>query len=257
MNLELTGKNYIVSGSSRGIGAGIAEVLLQEGASVMITGRNQVDVDKTCNVLNSQFPGKVVGHAGDLNDAFVLSELRKKIENDWQVLDGIIANVGAVKPVKDWEISEADWDWYFSSNFSIAVKLVTEFIPDLKRSNSASIVFISSIAGVEEIGAPLPHSASKAALIMYAKGLSRKLANDGIRVNTIAPGNIIFPGGNWDKKSEVNPEAVKKMIDEKVPLKQFGQPSDIGHISAFLLSEKARFITGSCIVVDGGQTSKL
>jgi len=257
MNLELSGKNYIVSGSSRGIGAGIAEVLLQEGASVIITGRNQVDVANTCSALNIQFPGKVFGHAGDLNDAIVLSELRKKIENNWEVLDGIIANAGAVKPVKDWEISEEDWNWYFISNFNIAVKLVTEFIPYLKRSNRASIVFISSIAGVEEMGAPLPYSASKAALIMYAKGLSRKLANDGIRVNTIAPGNILFPGGNWDKKYEVNPEAINKMINEKVPLKQFGKPSDIGNISAFLLSEKASFITGSCIVLDGGQSSKL
>jgi 3-oxoacyl-[acyl-carrier protein] reductase len=257
MNFELIGKNYIVSGSSRGIGAGIAEVLLQEGACVIITGRNLVDVANTCSALNSQFPGKVIGHGGDLNDVIVLRELRKKIESNWEVLDGIIANAGALKPVKDWEISEADWNWYFTSNFNIAVKLVTEFIPDLKRSNSASIVFISSIAGVEEIGAPLPYSVSKAALMMYAKGLSRKLANDRIRVNTIAPGNIIFPGGNWDKKYEVNPEAVNKMIDEKVPLKQFGQPSDIGNISAFLLSEKARFITGSCIVIDGGQTSKI
>jgi 3-oxoacyl-[acyl-carrier protein] reductase len=256
MNLELSGKNYIVSGSSRGIGAGIAEVLLQEGASVLITGRNQDDVANTCNALKIQFPGKVFGHAGDHNDAIVLSELRKKIENNWDVLDGIVANAGAVKPVNDWEISEADWNWYFTSNFNIAVKLVTEFIPYLKKSNSASIVFISSIAGLEEIGAPLPYSASKAALIMYAKGLSRKLANDGIRVNTIAPGNILFPGGNWEKKYEGNPDTINKMIDEKVPLKKFGKPSDIGQVSAFLLSEKANFITGSCIVVDGGQSSK-
>lgn len=92
---------------------------------------------------------------------------------------------------------------------------------------------------------------------MYAKGLSRKLANDGIRVNTIAPGNILFPGGNWEKKYEGNPDTINKMIDEKVPLKKFGKPSDIGQVSAFLLPEKANFITGSCIVVDGGQSSKL
>ncbi|TAJ51865.1 MAG: SDR family oxidoreductase [Chitinophagaceae bacterium] len=254
MNLGLTGKNFIVAGSSRGIGAGIAAVLLEEGANVMITGREHSDVDNTFEKFNKQYPGRILSHVGDLNDTGVLQNLYDQVQGKWKTLHGIVANAGAVKPVNDWDIDEADWDWYLSANFSTSVKLVTRFIKELITTKGA-IVITGSIAGVEDIGAPLPYSAAKAALTMYAKGLSRKLGADGVRVNTVAPGNIIFPGGNWDKKSKANPEAVNQLLETKVPLKQFGKPDDIGNITAFLLSDKAKFITGSCVVVDGGQTS--
>ena len=117
------------------------------------------------------------------------------------------------------------------------------------------MTIISSIAGIEDIGAPLPYSASKAALTMYSKGLAKKLAGDSIRVNTVAPGNITFPNGNWERRQKVDPKAVQKLLDEEVPQKRFGAPEDIGNMVAFLASEKAGFITGGCFVVDGGQTS--
>ena len=89
---------------------------------------------------------------------------------------------------------------------------------------------------------------------MYAKSLSRKLSSEGIRVNTVSPGNIIFPEGNWDRKQKKDPVGIQKMLDEHVPLKSFGKPEDIGNIVSFLLSNRAKFITGSCFVVDGGQS---
>jgi 3-oxoacyl-[acyl-carrier protein] reductase len=254
MNLELTDKVFIISGASRGIGKGIADVLLQENANVAITGLDPEEVHDTYKEFNEKYPGKIIECGGDLNEKSTLLLLETSVRNKWGRIDGLVANAGAVKPVASWEIPDADWEWYFEANFKLAVRFVTHFIPYLKETRGA-IVFIGSIAGLEDIGAPLPYSVSKTALTMYAKGLARKLAPDSIRVNTIAPGNIIFPGGNWDNKRKANPEGIEKMLKEKVPLKRFGTPHDIGNLAAVLVSDKAGFITGSCIVIDGGQTT--
>jgi 3-oxoacyl-[acyl-carrier protein] reductase len=254
MKLDLVDKIYIVSGSSRGIGKGICQVLLEEGAFVVLTGRDEASLKKTNEELCREYPNRSIYVTGDLNEKSTLEKLRSKVLDRWSQIDGIIANAGAVKPVPEWDIQESDWQWYFKANFEIAFRFITHFIPDLKVTKG-NIVIISSIAGIEEIGAPLPYSSSKAALNMYAKGLASKLAAESIRVNTVAPGNIMFQGGNWDLKSKKNPQDVKKVLRDKVPLQSFGDPSDIGNIVAFLLSSKAKFITGSCFVVDGGQSS--
>ena len=254
MNLNFDDKVFAVFGSSRGIGKGIANVLLKEGAKVILTGLEKMELNSTFIEFNNGFPNRVLQQYGDLNKKEILKKVEQLILKKWNRIDGIVANAGAVKPVPDWKISDSDWKWYFTANFNVAVHCVTHFLPHLKQTEG-SIVFISSIAGIEDIGAPLPYSSSKAALTMYAKGLARKLSPYNIRVNSVAPGHIFFPGGNWEKKQKDDPSGVQKMLQEKVPLKQFGSPEDIGNIVAFLLSEKASFITGSCFVVDGGQTS--
>jgi 3-oxoacyl-[acyl-carrier protein] reductase len=254
MNLGLADKNILISGSTRGIGLGIAECLLQEGANVMLTGSESDNSRETFLRLNDAYPAKVEYVWGDLSLPEVSLLIENTITEKWGCLDGIVANSGKVKPVPEWDIPNSDWDWYLKQNLVASVDLVTRLIPKLKVSKG-SIVFTGSIAGIEEIGAPLPYSAAKAALTMYSKGLSKKLAPFKIRVNIVAPGNIIFPGGNWDKKMNADQGGIKKMLRENVPLNEFGTPEDIGNIVAFLLSQNAKFITGSCIVVDGGQTS--
>ncbi|MBN2121137.1 MAG: SDR family oxidoreductase [Candidatus Omnitrophica bacterium] len=256
MRLGLEKKVFIVSGSSRGIGKGIAKILLEEGACVVLTGREEKSLKATFREFSSLFKGRLLEQAGDLNTTSTLKKLRQKVLKKWGRINGLVANAGGVKPVKELFISDSDFKWYFQANFELARRFVTYFIEDIKETKGA-IVFISSIAGLEDVGAPLAYSAAKAALGVYAKGLSRRLAFEGIRVNTVAPGNILFAGGNWDKKQKANPEAVKKMLKEKVALRCFGSPEDIGNIVAFLLSERAGFITGSCFVVDGGQTLKM
>src|SRR3954452_12123115 len=117
-----------------------------------------------------------------------------------------------------------------------------------------SIVLVSSIAGLESLGAPIPYGTAKAALEHYAKDLSRRVGRHGVRVNTVAPGNILFPGGTWQRKLDADPAGVQSMIAAEVPLGRFGTPMEIGSAVAFLASDRAAFITGACMVVDGGQT---
>jgi 3-oxoacyl-[acyl-carrier protein] reductase len=122
------------------------------------------------------------------------------------------------------------------------------------EQNYGSIVYISSIAGVEVIGAPIHYSVAKASLMAFAKNLSKKLARNNIRTNVICPGNIYFEEGTWDFKLRKNREEVLEMIDKTVPMNRFATPEEIANLALFLASERASFITGSTIIADGGQT---
>ena len=127
------------------------------------------------------------------------------------------------------------------------------FFSNVISQNKGSITFISSISGIEFVGAPISYSTAKAALNSFTKTLSQKLAPN-VRVNSVAPGNIWIENGTWDLKQKENSEGVQKMLNEKVPLNRFGLPEEVGNLVLFLSSKKASFITGSCFVIDGGQT---
>lgn len=256
MNLEINNKVIFITGSSRGIGNGIARVLLNEGCRVIISGRSSKSLKDQNKKLNKIFPGKIISVEGDVNDKTVVNKVINKSIDKWGSIDGIVANAGAVRNVNNCEINKDDWDWFFKNNFSVAYGAIQLLIPLLTKSKG-SIVTIGSIAGLEDVGAPLPYVSSKAALLAYTKSLSKRLAKNNIRVNIVSPGNIIFPGGNWGKKQILNPGGIEKMLNEKVPLKRFGAPEDIGNMVAFLLSPRASFITGSNFIIDGGQTNSL
>jgi len=254
MNLGFTDKVYLVSGSSRGIGKGIAAGLLEEGARVVLTGRDLETLETTRGELAAVGEERVIAVQGDLNRDDTLSSVEQRALQRWGRIDGVVANAGAVKPVEPWQIPDEDWEWYFEANFKISYRFVARFIPHLIKSRG-SVVFIGSIAGIEEIGAPLPYSTAKAAVSMYAKGLARTLAGDGVRVNVINPGNVYFEGGNWDRRMREDPDTTRRLIEQRVPMNGFASPEDIAAATLFLLSDKAKFVTGSSLTVDGGQTS--
>ena len=209
MNLNLFNKTFLISGSSRGIGLKIAETLLSEGANVIITGRSKNLIKNQFNKLYSKFGLKVAYTNGDIKSNLVLKKIKNLVKKRWKKLDGIIANAGSVKMNISSFSSEKDFYWYQKNNFLTAFKFVNYFLNEIKKSRG-SIIFISSIASLKDIGAPLGFASSKLSLNFYSKFLANKVAKYNARVNNIIPGNIYYKGGNWDKKKKKIPKKLKK-----------------------------------------------
>lgn len=253
MNLELNSKNVIVTGSSRGIGLSIAKGFLEEGSKVCLVSRDSKKLFESERELKKKYsPEKVFAIKCDCEDLESLHSAREKIETLWGRLDIVVINVGSGLSSADALPSKDDWEVSWNNNFESALQTSRAFLPMLK-SSKGNFLFISSIAGIESFGAPTAYSTAKAAIIALSKNMARKLA-PSVRVNVLAPGNVFFKGGTWDKKIKKNSHLVEKMLDEKVPMGRFAYPEEISDAAVFLCSERAKFITGSTLVVDGGQT---
>ncbi len=255
MDLKLKDKVVLVTGSSRGLGLGIIEVFLQEDAKIIVTGRHKEEINEVVKNLIKIYPEeRIKSFCGDLTKFKNIKNCVDFTLKNFGRIDILIANLGSGKGTIDWDISENDWNNMMEINFYGARRIVNEVVPYMIKQNNGSIVFISSIAGIEVIGAPIHYSVAKAALKAYSKNLSKKLARNNIRVNTVCPGNIFFEGGTWDIKLKENKEKVLEMINNVVPLNRFASPEEIANVVVFVSSEKSSFLTGSCITVDGGQT---
>lgn len=258
MDLNLRGKVALVAGSSRGIGFATARAFLREGACTVITGRDRASLADAQSVLESEFgQERLMTCEGDLCDLDVITSTLSSIRERWDRLDCLVANVGSGRGPRGWDLPEHDWDRLFDSNFACSRRLVQEGLRGMVRSGAGSIVFVASIVGVESTVAPLPYSAAKSAIINYGKNLARQVGGSGVRVNSVAPGNIVFPGGSWERHLLERRGEVMKEIEAEVPMQRFGRPEEVADVIVFLSSDRAAFITGSCVVVDGGQTRSI
>ena len=251
MELNLINSQVVVVGGTNGIGLSISKNFLREGAIVHIIARNENK--DLISELEKKYNSKFFFYKSDVTKIDPLKITSKKIlQKTNNKLDILISNVGNGSVESDPLYSKKDWEDSWNTNFTSALN-VTRVFSNVITQNKGSMTFISSIAGIEFVGAPISYSTAKAALISFIKTLSHKLAPD-VRVNSVAPGNIFIDNGTWDLKQKENPEAVQKMLNEKVPLNRFGLPQEVTNLVLFLSSKKASFITGSCIVIDGGQT---
>jgi 3-oxoacyl-[acyl-carrier protein] reductase len=259
MDLGLQNKVVFIAGSSRGIGRAIAAALLAEGANIVLTGRDPDRLNKTLAELappNNR--DRVLSLCGDLLDRSFAEKAFARTAERFGTIDHLVANIGSGKGQPGWDLPDEEWQRLFAVNFFGSARLTQTGLPYLLANpEGGSILYIASIAGVEAGPAPLPYSAAKAALLNYAKNLSRELAAHRIRVNAIAPGNILFEGGSWHERMAKNPGQVQRMLEVDVPQKRFGAPPDIGALAAFLCSTASGFTTGACYVVDGGQTRSI
>ena len=253
MFLGLKDKKVLVTGSSRGIGFAVAKAFLQEDAKVCLTSRNKKNLDTAITSLKRHDKANsLISHICDCSDPKSLSDLKQFIELEWNGLDIVVANVGDGKSVDEAIPPREIWEAVWKQNFTSSLETARFFLPLLQESKG-SLLFISSIAGLEAFGAPVDYSTSKSAVLALAKNMARRLG-EKIRVNVVAPGNIFFKGGSWDIKRKANPQKVKEIIESQVPMKRFGRAKEVADAILFLSSERASFITGSVLVVDGGQT---
>ena len=257
MDLYLKGKVALVSGSSRGIGKAIAYGLLKEGAVVYLNGRNKEMLDSVHKDFNAQFPDKVFKFTGDLTSTETIKDLIKIIINVHERLDIVVANIGSGRFKTGWDIEDELWIKSFDINFFSAVKLSREVIRVMIDQNRGSIIFISSIACCEAISAPVEYSSAKSSLLSYVKNTSNLVAPFGIRLNAVSPGNIYFDRGIWDIKMREDKDSVDRYINESVPMQRLGQVEEIADAVCFLVSDRASFITGTNLIIDGGQTKRI
>lgn len=252
VELGLTGKNVLVSGASRGIGLAIARAFLEEGASVAITARGPEALETARERLTGDFPdARVVAVQADMCQDDDVGRAISQAVADLGTLDCAVANVGSGRGKGGWDVEPDEWARLWELNFASAVLLCQRAARDLPEGGALTL--IGSIAGLADLGAPLPYNAAKAALVRYTRDLARRLAPRGVRVNLVAPGNILFPGGRWEDLLRERREEIEVHIEREVPMGRFGTPEEIAAAVVFLCSERASFITGACLVADGGE----
>ncbi len=251
MDLNLKNKRVIVTGSSKGIGLEILTKFIDEEANVIMNSRNESAIDQIKNKKNCNF---IQADVSKPEGAEFL--INKSIE----LLGGIdilICNVGSGKSVKPGNENFSEWQEVFSKNFFSATNCIESAKSHLSKSNGC-IVCISSICGSEFIeGAPVTYSVAKSSINSYVKLISRSLSDNNIRINAISPGNIIFDGSTWENKIKKNSDAVQTMLMENVPLKRFGDATEVANLALYLSSDLSSFITGAVWTIDGGQTRSI
>jgi 3-oxoacyl-[acyl-carrier protein] reductase len=247
MNLELAGKAALVSGASRGIGLAIARTLHAEGCNLALAARGPEGLAQAAQ----EFSGRVSVHAGNASDATVARVLAEDAAGRWGGLDILVCNAGSGQSVPPGTETDAEWRRVLEANLFSALNIIAAARPHMRKGGA--IVCISSICGLAALGAPVTYSAAKAALNAAVKGLSRPLAGEGLRINAVAPGNILFPEGSWARKLAEDRAAVDAMLARDVAMARLGTPEEIADLVVFLASPRASFITGTVYVADGGQ----
>jgi 3-oxoacyl-[acyl-carrier protein] reductase len=248
--LELEGRVALVTGASRGLGLAIARTLAAEGARVALVARGLDGVKSAREAIG----GDTSSHGADVTDPAAALALVRNVETQWGGLDILVCNVGSGASVPPGAETAAEWSRIMQLNLFATTNMIAAARPVMGRGNGdRSIICISSICGLAALGAPVTYSAAKAALNATVRGLARPLALEGIRINAVAPGNILAPGGTWERKIAEDKAAVDDMLQREVALRRLGRPEEIADVVAFLASPRAAFITGTIMVADGGQ----
>jgi NAD(P)-dependent dehydrogenase (short-subunit alcohol dehydrogenase family) len=253
MDLQLSDKLAVVSGSTAGIGYAIAEALAKEGARVVVNGRTQAAVTEAASKIGHG----AMGFAGDLSNAAQAAELVRKFPD----VDILVNNLGIFEPKPFEEIPDEDWRRFFDVNVLSGVRLARAFLPGMKRRDWGRIIFISSESAVQIPAEMIHYGMTKTAQLAVSRGLAESLAGTRITVNCVLPGPTQSRGVNdfvdqMAKANNMSFEQVQKEFFERVRptslLKRFITPQEVGSFVAFVASPLAAATNGAALRVDGG-----
>ena len=250
MDLGLANRVAIVTGSSRGLGKAAATALAAEGAHVVLNGRTERTLQETADQLRAA-GGIVEPVVADVTTLEGCNELVARSFSRFGNVDILVNNVGGGN-ASSVMADDSDWTEAIEWTFWPSLRLTRLVAPGMRERQSGVIIMVASIYG-RELGGRSSYQVAKSAQISLAKALAKELAPDNVRVVSVAPGSILFPGGSWWRRREADPEAIDRFVEQEMPLGRFGTPEEVGDVVAFLCSDRASLITGACIPVDGCQ----
>lgn len=255
MDLGLRDKVAIVTGGSRGLGRWTAFGLVEEGARVALCARGEAKLMETAEELRSA-GGVVLPIVADMATPEGPAQVVERTVAEFGGLDILVNNVGGGGAPTFVGTDEAAWQGAIDLSIWPTIRTSRLAIPHMLERGGGSIVIISSIYGREWGGRPA-YMTVKAAENAIAKGMARELAPKGIRVNAVAPGSILFPGGVWDRRCIEEPEAMAEFVRLDMPYGRFGRPEEVANVVVFLCSDRASLMSGACVNVDGCQSRSL
>ncbi|MBI2835778.1 MAG: SDR family oxidoreductase [Acidobacteria bacterium] len=258
MDLQLTDKVAIVTGSSRGLGLACAKALAGEGCRICLCARGQEKLREAWGevVAITGSEDRVLAVAADLGTLEGTDVVVRLTVEQFGGLDILVNNVGFAGGGTLVDTSDEEWQQAFDQTLYPAIRASRAAVPHMRRRGGGAIIFIASIYG-RESGGRMTYNAVKATEISLAKSLAQQLARDNIRVNSVAPGSILFPGGSWHRRQQADPEGIAEFVRRELPFGRFGTAEEVGTVVAFLASPRASWISGASLTVDGGQSRSL
>jgi 3-oxoacyl-[acyl-carrier protein] reductase len=255
MNLHLIDKIAVVTGGSRGLGLASAHALAAEGCLVCICARGEERLQAAVAELtvSAGAPERVLGVQADVATLSGVQRVMESAVERFGGLDVLVNNVGRAAGADLVGTSDGEWQAAFDETLFPAIRASRLAVPEMARRGGGAIVMIASIWG-RESGGRMTYNAVKAAEISLAKSLAQQLAPQNIRVNSVAPGSILFPGGSWDRRQQAEPDAIAAFVSRELPFGRFGRSEEVGAVVAFLASPRASWISGVCLPVDGCQS---
>ena len=255
MDLSLTDRIAIVTGSSRGLGLASARALVAEGCRGCICARGPEQLAAAAIAVEAaaRRPNMVMAVQADVSTRDGVALVVERTVDAFGGLDVLVNNVGRAAGSDLLDTSDAEWQAAIDETLFPAIRASRLAVPHMKQRGGGAIIMIASIWG-RESGGRMTYNAVKAAEISLAKALAQQLAPVNIRVNSVAPGSILFPGGSWHKRQQADPQGIADFIKRDLPFGRFGRPDEVGAVVAFLASAKAGWVSGACITVDGCQS---
>ncbi len=254
MDLHLKDKKVVVTASTSGTGFAVARKFLEEGAAVMINGRNGRKAEEKKNLLEQQFgKNRVFLCIGDAASEEGIRKICDHTRKSFGSADCVIANAGSGRPVSADQLDIKAWNISYEINLFSTVRLIKGMESIWDSHKGGSIVTVSSLAACQAIRAPYAYAAAKQGVCVFSKYLSDDYVAKKIRVNSVIPGNIFYKGGRWEELLQQDEAGVRSYIGQAVPMRRFATPEEVANAVVFLASDCASFITGTTLVIDGGQ----